>query len=122
MYLMQPYDDSLRLILEKGTIKSNKRTGIKTLSLCGIQSRYKLDEDAFPVLTRRKIYPKSIFAELLWVISGSTNNKDLQALGTNIWTPWVNKEFEKKHGYAEGSFGPIYGFQLRHFDGFSCRF
>lgn len=116
MYVMKPYDDALKLILEEGVSRTNKRTGIKTLSVFGILSRYRID-DHFPILTRRKVWPKSIFAELLWFISGSTNNKDLQALGANIWSPWVDAEFEKKHGYAEGSFGPVYGFQLRHFGG-----
>lgn len=116
MYTMQAYDDALKLIMEKGVWRSNKRTGIRCKSYCGIVSRYRIDE-AFPILTRRKVWPKSIFAELLWFISGSTCNKDLQALGANIWTPWVDAEFEKKHGYAEGCFGPVYGFQLRHFGG-----
>jgi thymidylate synthase len=115
-YVMKPYDDALVHILESGVPRTNKRTGIKTLAVLGIQSRYRIDQH-LPVVTRRKVWPKSIFAELLWFISGSTNNKDLQALGANIWTPWVSKEFEDKHGYAEGSFGPIYGFQLRHFGG-----
>lgn len=116
MYLMKAYDDALELILKEGVAKSNKRTGVKTLSICGIQSRYRIDE-FFPIVTRRKVWPKSIFAELLWFISGSTNNKDLQALGANIWTPWVDKAFEEKHGYVEGSFGKVYGFQLRYFGG-----
>lgn len=114
---MQAYDDALQLILDKGVWRSNKRTGIRCLSYPGILSRYRIDE-SFPILTRRKVWPKSIFAELLWFISGSTCNKDLQALGANIWTPWVDAEFEKKHGYAEGCFGPVYGFQLRHFGGY----
>jgi len=116
MYILEPYDDALRQILKNGVRKIN-RTGVDTIAVFGIQSRYKIDE-YFPILTGRKVWPKSIFAELLWFLSGSTNNKDLQALGANIWTPWVDPEFEKKHGYAEGSFGPVYGFQLRHFGGY----
>ena len=116
-YVMEPYDNALTQILKTGVSRTNKRTNIKTLSVFGIQSRYNISE-FFPIVTRRKVWPKSIFAELLWFLSGSTNNKDLQALGANIWSPWVDSEFEKKHGYAEGSFGPVYGFQLRHFGGF----
>jgi thymidylate synthase len=41
----------------------------------------------------------------------------LKDLGCNFWTPWVDETFEKKHGYDEGCFGPVYGFQLRHFGG-----
>jgi thymidylate synthase len=115
MYICQSYDDSLKLILEKGIRKPN-RTGVDTISIFGIQSRYRIDE-FFPIVTKRKVWPKAIWAELLWFISGSTNNKDLQKLGSNIWTPWVDKNFEQKHGYEEGSLGPVYGFQLRHFGG-----
>lgn len=114
-YIMQPYDDSLREILANGVRKKN-RTGIDTLSIFGIQTRYRI-ADRFPVLTGRRLWPKAIFAELLWVISGSTLNKDLQALDSNIWTPWVNAKFEKKNNYWPTALGPIYGFQLRHFGG-----
>jgi thymidylate synthase len=114
-YILEPYDEALRQILKEGRRKPN-RTGVDALSVCGIMSRYRIDE-YFPLLTKRKIWPKSIFAELLWFLSGSTNNKDLQALGSNIWTPWVDPEFEKKHHYIEGSLGPVYGFQLRFFGG-----
>jgi len=116
MYVLQPYDDALHNILDNGVRKIN-RTGVDTLAVFGIQSRYKIAEN-FPVLTGRKVWPKSIFAELLWFLSGSTNNQDLNALGAKIWDSWVDPEFEKKHGFAPGSFGPVYGFQLRHFGGY----
>jgi thymidylate synthase len=117
MYLMKPYDDALQEILENGVSRTNKRTGIKTLSVFGMLKRYKLDTPYFPIVTRRKMWPKSVFSELIWFLSGSTKNQDLQRLGCNFWTPWVDHEFEQKHGFVEGAFGPVYGFQLRHFGG-----
>lgn len=114
-YILESYDNALEYILKNGVRKSN-RTGVNTLSVFGIQTRYRI-VDKFPVITGRKVWPKAIFAELLWVISGSTLNKDLQALDSNIWTPWVDEEFEKKNGYVPTALGPIYGFQLRHFGG-----
>lgn len=116
-YLLEEYDNTLQRILNEGKVKTNKRTGIKTLSVFGVQTRYPLNTERFPILTRRKVFPKAIFAELLWFLSGSTNNKDLQALGSNIWTPWVDKEFEKKWGFVDGALGPVYGFNLRNFGG-----
>lgn len=118
MYLMQSYDDALKEILENGVSRTNKRTGIKTRSIFGMQKRYKLSTDRFPILTKRKVWPKSVFSELLWFLSGSTNNKDLEALGCKFWQPWLSEEFEEKNGFAPGSFGPVYGFQLRHFGGY----
>ena len=117
MYLLKSYDDSLQDILENGVPRTNQRTGIKTLSVFGMSSRYRLDTERFPILTRRKVWPKSVFSELLWFISGSTSNKDLKNLGCNFWTPWVDSEFTNKHNYEEEVFGPVYGFQLRHFGG-----
>jgi len=114
-YILQPYDDALQQILDEGVWKTN-RTGVRSKAVFGVLSRYRIEE-YFPIVTKRKVWPKAIFAELLWFLSGSTNNKDLQALGSNIWTPWVDSEFEKKHGFAEGALGPVYGFQLRHFGG-----
>lgn len=118
MNLMQPYDRALREILETTATRTNKRTGIRTRSIFGMCNRYRLDTEYFPLLTRRKVWPKSVFAELIWFLSGSTSNKDLEALGCKFWRPWVDKEFEQKHGFAEETFGPVYGFQLRHFGGY----
>jgi len=115
-YILQPYDDALHEILEDGVRKEN-RTGVDTLAIFGMQKRYRIDEH-FPLLTKRKVWPKAIFGELLWFLSGSTNNKDLKDLGSNIWTPWLDEKFEEKHGYVSGAFGPVYGFQLRHFGGY----
>jgi len=115
MYILKPYDDALEEILKHGIRKSN-RTGVDTLAVNGIQKKYNL-QSHFPLLTKRKVWPTSVFAELIWFLSGSTNNNDLKALGCNFWTPWVSEEFEKKHGFESGDFGPIYGFQLRHSGG-----
>lgn len=114
-YVLDPYDDALSQILKKGNLKRN-RTGVDTYSIFCIQSRYRIDE-YFPLITRRSIRPKSLFAELLWFISGSTNNDKLKELGCGFWTPWVDKEFEARHSFVPGALGPLYGFQLRHFDG-----
>lgn len=117
MYLMSPYDSALQEILDSGVERTNKRTGIKTLSIFGMSRRYRLDTEYFPLLTRRKVWPKSVFSELLWFLSGSTNNNDLKDLGCNFWTPWVDEEFTNKNHYQPDVFGPVYGFQLRHFGG-----
>jgi thymidylate synthase len=117
---MKPYDEALKEILTDGVWQSNKRTGIRCKMVNGILKRYKLnaDDNSFPILSRRKVYPSAVFAELLWFISGSTRNQDLERLGAKFWTPWVDKQFERKHGYTHGSFGPVYGFNLRYFGGY----
>lgn len=116
-YLLGDYDAALESIFKNGVSKVNNRTGIQTKSLFGLCCRYSLRE-GLPIVTRRKTWPKAMWAELIWFLSGSTNNSDLQALGSNIWTPWVDPAFEATHGYAPGCLGPVYGFQLRHFGGY----
>lgn len=110
---MQSYDDTLSHILKNGFWKDN-RTGIRTLSVFGHQSRYDISK-YFPILTKRKMYYNSIFKELLWIVSGSTNVNDLEAMGSKIWSAWRDKDFEKRNDYDDGDLGPIYGFQLRNF-------
>ena len=116
MYILNDYDAGLKNIIENGVRKPN-RTGIDTLSLFGLQGRYKIDNN-FPLPTKRKYAYKSIFAELLWMISGSTDVNELEKMGSKIWTAWRDPEFEKKNGYSDGELGPIYGWQFRHFGGF----
>jgi thymidylate synthase len=119
VYILQPYDDALKFILKNGERRKN-RTGVDTLSVFSIRSVYEI-EDYFPVVTKRKVYPNAAFAELLWMLSGSTNNDDLVKLGAKFWTPWVdlsnpeNVEFYKRTGFEYPHLGPVYGWQMRYF-------
>ena len=113
MYILKEYDLALENIINNGIRKPN-RTGVDTLSLFGIQCRYKIDE-FFPIPTKRKYAYKSIFAELLWMLSGSTNVFDLENLGSKIWSAWRSEEFELKNYYGRGKLGPIYGWSFRKF-------
>lgn len=115
MYITQQYDNIIEDILLQGNKKSN-RTGIDTLSMVGCQGVYEIDK-CFPIITKRKYPYKSIFAELLWMLSGSTNINDLEAMGSKIWTPWRDKSFEDRNGYDDGCIGPSYGWQFRNFGG-----
>lgn len=102
---MKPYLDLLRDILDNGRTKSD-RTGVGTRSVFGRMVRFDLSK-GFPLLTTKAVHWKGVVAELLWFLSGSTDNKVLVDQGVNIWTPWATED---------GQLGPIYGKQWRAFD------
>ena len=114
-YIMEPYDNALAYILKCGNRRKN-RTGIDTITVFGMQRRYNISH-YYPVLTKRKTWPKSVIAELLWWMSGSTNNHDAVNLGCKYWSPWVDDKFTKEKRYPQGDFGPTYGFQVRNYGG-----
>ena len=112
---MRAYLDILRHILDNG-VEREDRTGVGTIGVFGHQARFDLRE-GFPLLTTKKMPFRWIAAELLWFLSGDTNEKTLRAQGVDIWKEWATAEQCAKFGREEGDLGPVYGWTWRNFGG-----
>ena len=104
-------------ILENGYLEQGRNGS--TQSIFGNMMRFSLKEGKIPLLTTKRIAWKTCLKELLWFISGQTDNKILQQQNVHIWDKNASKEFLESRGlshYPEGHLGPIYGYQWRHFN------
>lgn len=109
-----------KLVEEAETEKaSENRTDTNSYKIIGHQMRFDLSK-GFPLLTTKKTHLRSIIIELLWFLSGNTNNKTLTDQGCTIWNEWATIEQCYKFGRKPGDLGPIYGHQWRNF-GFDGR-
>jgi len=111
------YLNLLENILENGFWEEG-RNG-KTKSIFGHSMRFSLKDGKIPILTTKKTAWKTCLKELLWFISGKTNNNILLEQGVHIWDGNSSREFLDSRGlnyYSDGELGPIYGHQWRHFN------
>lgn len=88
-------------------------------SIFGANMRFTLTDGIMPILTTKKMAWRTCLKELLWFISGNTDNTALRAQGVHIWTANGSREFLDSRGlqhYRQDDLGPVYGHQWRSFN------
>ncbi len=131
------YLNLLKRIINDGSERVD-RTGVGTKALFGEMLRFNLAK-GFPVLTTKRVYWKSAFKEMLWMLqgkskwgSGNPNIRDLLEQNVHIWSAWPHKKYRDASGdnieladFEErilsdanfaaqwGDLGPVYGKQWR---------
>lgn len=139
----ESYQGLLKIVLGKGEIQVEKRTGQLTLGVTGEKADFYLDE-RFPLLTTKPVSARWVGEELLWKLRGSRNAQELYVRGgVDIWNRNAFQHYlrrtksnlaDKKNTLqweeefvmyqekmkcenfdpADSDLGPVYGFQLRH--------
>ena len=66
----------------------------------------------FPLLTTKKIFFNHAVTELLWILQGRTDLNYLHNHGVTYWD-----DNYKKSDRTDNTLGPVYGHQLRNFNG-----
>jgi thymidylate synthase len=111
------YLQLIKDIMEKGSIEKGRNGDTK--SLFGYSMRFSLQNGRIPILTSKKMAWKTCFKELMWFLSGETDNKILKTQGVHIWDGNASKQFLESrglHDYQEDELGPVYGWQWRGFN------
>jgi len=119
---MKTYLDSLRFVLENGSVRED-RTGVGTIGVFGMQQRYDLRQ-GFPAVTTKKLAFKACLGELLWFLEGSSDERRLAEIThgtredvTTIWTPNALAPYWQPKARYDGDLGRVYGVQWRDFGG-----
>ena len=126
--ILKQYLEALEYILENGKDRDD-RTGVGTRGVFGYQMRFDLRNE-FPAVTTKKLAWKSVVAELLWFLEGSSDERRLaeiqyekpreELVGKNtIWTANADNQAAGL-GYTNNDttkdLGPVYGHQWRTWD------
>ena len=112
------HDENQYLNLIEDIIENNEefvgRNGT-TLAVFGSAMHFSLENNTIPYLTTKKLAHKTCLKELLWFISGKTDNGILQEKGIHIWDGNTTRDFLDKRGlthYKENDMGETYGFNF----------
>jgi len=108
---VRQYLDILRKALDQG-VDRDDRTGTGTRAIFGEAMRFRMS-DGFPAVTTKRLAFRSVLAELLWFLAGSSDVNELHALGVRIWDGNAYAPYWIDQARFEGDAGRNYGQQWR---------
>lgn len=114
----EQYKTLVNKILNEGTQKGDPQ-GVGNKTIHGHTFRIDMSDGKYPLLQLRDLKGsrKAMMEELFWIMSGSTNVKDLHKENVHFWDDWATATKKDYPEYEEGSLGPTYGKLWRDFDG-----
>ena len=108
---MRQYLDILRKAMDQG-VDRDDRTGTGTRAIFGEVMRFDMSE-GFPAVTTKRLAFRSVLAELLWFLAGSSDVNELHALGVRIWDGNAYAPYWIGKARFAGDAGRNYGQQWR---------
>ncbi|MBA3679258.1 thymidylate synthase [Candidatus Saccharibacteria bacterium] len=102
------YHDALQEIINYGTWSEPTRQGPRCLTRLGIQMRFDLLSDGFPVITDRsmKSFWRKPINELGAMMNGVHTVEGFKAWGCDWWESWGSEAKCSKRGLQTGDIGP----------------
>lgn len=88
------------------SVPQGDRTGVGTTKIFNQEFHFDIEGGNLPILIGKNTGIKLALVELIWIMSGKNDLKWLKDNGVHYWDKWVK---------ADGTFGPIYGTQMRNF-------
>jgi thymidylate synthase len=108
---MRQYLAILRKAVEQGDERRD-RTGVGTRAIFGEVMRFDLSA-GFPAVTTKRLAFRSVIAELLWFLAGSSDVNELHGLGVHIWDGNAFADYWRARARFAGDAGRNYGQQWR---------
>ena len=111
------YIHLIKDILKYGEMVEGRNGFTKTV--IGGTMHFSLADNKIPLLTTKKVAWKTCLKELLWFISGKTDNQILLDNNVKIWIGNASRDFLDSRGLTnlrENDLGPVYGHQWRFFN------
>lgn len=113
----QQYLDLIDTIIKNGSNETGRNGNVRVS--IGAMMRFSLANNKIPFLTTKKLAWKTCLKELLWFLSGDTDNRLLNEQNVHIWDENASRDFLDSRGLhhnEEDDLGPVYGHQWRHYN------